>query len=194
MSRRATILAATVTAAVVAVIAVVVTATVTRGSDDKTTGNHHNKPSHSAPSDPYAQTPWRLAVVNFLKAANHPQDDKYRTWLPLDPDIHKDFIYTPRTPADPGYNDRTEDDPHGALVNLSDLTPTKQRAVLNSLTRDSTVIPDSLTVTQPNGRDSGGWSFTFTIRTTGGKQLHGMAIGSGDANGGQLRRLSYDTP
>lgn len=157
------------------------------GSDSKGSPSGDEEASTS----PYHSAPWRLQVVHFLQAASHPGSGKYRAWT----EHGSDFIYTPKSSGDPGWKDRTYDGT--ASVYLNELSAPQKKAVLDSVTHKGSVIPSTLEVTKAKGKpdqESDDYSFQFKVKTTKGKWLTGMALGSDGhkVKSGQVDRLSYD--
>lgn len=161
------------------------------GSGDNSKASSSSGEGKSSPSTPYHSAPWRLQVVNFLKAARHPQDEKYKALT----DESSNFIYTPRGPDEPGWKDRNY---QGFVsVYFNELKAAEKKQVLDSVTRDGTVIPSTLEVTKVKGRPHGStdrYSFLFKMKTTKGKWLTGMALGmDGKKSGsGDVGRVTYD--
>ncbi|MGW2256231.1 hypothetical protein ACWCXH_39830 [Kitasatospora sp. NPDC001660] len=151
--------------------------------------------SHSSQqADAYQNAPWRLQVVNLLTALQTPQDGKYKQWMTDDPTTPDPFIYTPRSSSDPGWSKRSADG--SASVWPNELSPADKEVLFKAITRGNTVIASTLTVTEVDGLpndQSAGYKFHFTVKTTDGKSLSGMALGhNGLVATREVARLTYD--
>jgi hypothetical protein len=169
------------------------------GDDGGGGGDGKSTPSASAtaqPADPFQQAPWRLQVVNLLTALRTPEDGKYRKWMSDDPERWTDdFIYTPREEGDPGWSNRSNDG--ASVVYPAKMDPAEKKAFFSAITRNNTVEASTLTVVDAGDETVAGdnqFKFTFKVRTSDGKWLTGMAIGSPgtSADYGHITRLSYD--
>ncbi|WP_431783881.1 hypothetical protein [Streptomyces chumphonensis] len=145
---------------------------------------------------PYDDAYYRLQVVAFLDSLAAPENGGYRAWLRDDPAYLDSFVYTPRDARDPDGDERGEDGAVSVVPNR--FTPDERTAFFAALTRDGTVVPDSLAVTRPwnPGPSDSDYTFTFTVRTTDGRELTGTAGGahSGTPEEGAITRLTYDLP
>ncbi|MFD7712225.1 hypothetical protein [Streptomyces sp. NPDC059786] len=178
--------------AVIAVVAALALAGC--GSDDKSEGKDSASPT--APADPYKDAPWRMQVVNLMKALRTPEDGKYHAWMSDDPEQWSEhFVYTPLSSGDPGWDKRSND----GIVSVypGKMNDAEKKRFFAGITRDNSVVADTLTVVDAGGETMTGdnrYKFTFKIRTADGQWLTGMAIGSPgtEADSGRITRLTYD--
>ncbi|MGW0704880.1 hypothetical protein ACWD4G_02705 [Streptomyces sp. NPDC002643] len=106
--------------------------------------------SSSAASDA-----WRASLVAFLTDAVRGEGAR---WFPGSSAESDGLTYTPLSPDAPG-----SDRPDGlARVLYHDLSKAEEEIVLAAVTRDGTVRPDSLKVTESSGTDSA-WTLRFTV-------------------------------
>ncbi|MCX4763807.1 hypothetical protein OG562_23130 [Streptomyces sp. NBC_01275] len=187
--------------AVIAVAAGLVLSGCGGGGDDGGKGDGRSSasasPTPTVQADPYLKAPWRLQVVNLLTALRTPETGKYRNWMSDDPEYWTtDFIYTPRDSGDPGWSNRGSDGT--SVVYPGKMDPTEKKTFFKALTHDGTVLADTLTVVDAYGEPvtgDGPYKFTFTVKTSDGKQLSGMALGSPatDADHSTIGRITYDS-
>ena len=79
------------------------------------------------------------------------------------------------------------------------MNKTEKNAFFKAITRDNTVLADTLTVTDPGDETVAGdnrYKFRFKVKTSDGHWLTGTAIGSPgtSAASGRITRLTYDAP
>lgn len=166
------------------------------GGDSGPDGKDTPSASPTVQADPYQKAPWRLQVVNLLNALRTPEDGKYRAWMSDDPEYWTDsFIYTPRSASDPGWSTLTPDGI--STVYPGKMDPAEKKAFFNGITRDNKVVASTLTVVDAGTETVAGdnrYKFTFKVKTSDGKWLTGMAIGSPgtEASEGRITRLTYD--
>lgn len=139
-----------------------------------------------SPAVPYADRIWYQTVVTLLRNAATPGTGAWKEQLPGTPDNWYSFSYTPMGPGDPDWDRRDKDGSVGYTFGLPSNGPGNDALVLKCITRDGTVVPDSLRVTRvredPDNpdEDDPGFSFDFTVELTDGTVLDGFALGKAD--------------
>lgn len=128
-------------------------------------------------------------VTDFLSRLGA-GDMSYRTYLK-----GALFAFTPYGDSGLGQDARQADG--SASISLTEgMNAAEWRSLEGDLTRDQTIVPNTLTITlvTADNRSSGRWSFDFTIRTTAGLTLRGDANGRGNRPDGEIDRLCYAGP